>query len=55
MHPGNLTKLINLEDLRRSAAGELEERKCQNANEKDLLEESEEGHACKMGREENLK
>lgn len=35
--------MINLEDLGRSAAGELEEHKCQNANEKDLLDEPEEG------------
>lgn len=44
MHPGILpTRMINLEDLGRSAVGELEEHKCQNANEKDLLDEPEEG------------
>lgn len=39
-------RLINLEDLGPSAAREREEHQCQSVNEKDLLEEPEEGHAC---------
>lgn len=49
------TRLINLKDLGLSAAREREEHQCQNVNGEDLLEEPEEGHACKMRREGNLK
>ena len=48
------TRLINLEDLGLSAAREREEQQCQNVNEKDLLEERKEDHACKMGRESKV-
>lgn len=50
-----LPRLINLEDLGLSAARQREEHQCQNINEKDMLEELEVGHGCRMGREGNLK
>lgn len=45
------TRLITFKDLGLSAASEREEHRCQNLNEKSLLEGPQKNHGCKMGLE----